>query len=250
MGELAAYRRNTYSQNGEDGVIEEIFRRLKVSQGWFCEFGAWDGRYGSNCYKLLRKGWNGVMIEGDHERYGRLMELGRRFPKLVTIEAYVSHDWTSEKCLDALLATTPIPKDFELLSIDIDGFDYQVWEAFVHFRPRLVIIEINSRIPPGAHAIHGSSQSGSSFSAMLGLGISKGYTLVAHTGNMFFVRSDLVEQLLLPSEDIRTPESLFVSSWVNPTRFQVFVRKLGFMTPQRAAIKIDNWLRDRRWHQR
>ena len=65
QGSLRPFRRNVYSQNGEDGVIDEIFRRLGRSSGWFCEFGAWDGRYGSNSYSLLRKGWDGVMIEGD-----------------------------------------------------------------------------------------------------------------------------------------------------------------------------------------
>ena len=48
QGSLRLFRRNVYSQNGEDGVLDEIFRRLSKNSGWFCEFGAWDGRYGSN----------------------------------------------------------------------------------------------------------------------------------------------------------------------------------------------------------
>src|SRR5690242_6376825 len=88
---LQLFRRNVYSQNGEDGVLDEIFRRLSMDSGWFCEFGAWDGRYGSNSYNLLRNGWRGVMIEGDPRRYRRLDALGRRFGRLETIQAVVSH---------------------------------------------------------------------------------------------------------------------------------------------------------------
>ena len=245
--DLAAFRRNVYSQNGEDGVIAEILRRLQINTGSFCEFGAWDGRYGSNCYKLLRDGWKGVMIEGDHLRYNRLAELGRRHrDRLITIESYVSSDPKSDCRLDALLAGTSISQEFELLSIDIDGLDYQVWEALVNYRPSVVIIEINSSIPPGIPVVHALGGDGSSFSATLMLGLSKGYRLVAHTGNMFFVRDDLIKRLNLPAHDLETPESLFVWDWVDPTRTKELWRKLKFMTPQRAIIKMENWLKDRR----
>lgn len=41
---LLSYRKNIHSQNGEDGILAEILWRLKISRGWFCEVGAWDGR--------------------------------------------------------------------------------------------------------------------------------------------------------------------------------------------------------------
>jgi hypothetical protein len=80
MANLAQFRRNVYSQNGEDGVIAEIFQRLPdATPKWYVEFGAWDGRYGSNRYALALAGWRGVMIEGDTRRFERLQRTARRF---------------------------------------------------------------------------------------------------------------------------------------------------------------------------
>jgi hypothetical protein len=54
MSSLSAYRKNIYSQSGEDGVLEEILRRLEIRTGSFVEFGAWDGKHYSNNFHLLR----------------------------------------------------------------------------------------------------------------------------------------------------------------------------------------------------
>ena len=50
------YRKNFFSQNGEDGVIQEILKRLKLNskEKWCCEFGAWDGIHGSNTFNLIK----------------------------------------------------------------------------------------------------------------------------------------------------------------------------------------------------
>ena len=51
--------------------------------------------------------------------------------------------------MDNLLEKTNLPKDFEILSIDIDSYDLEVWESLVFYKPKIVIIEINSSYPPG-----------------------------------------------------------------------------------------------------
>jgi hypothetical protein len=245
-GSLQRFRRNVYSQNGEDGVIREIFRRLEQPTGWFCEFGAWDGRYGSNAYNLLLQGWHGVMIEGDSRRFQRLRRLADRYgDRLEAIEAMVSNNRCDPTSLDNLLRRTRIPPRFDLLSIDVDGYDYQIWESLEQHHPRVVIIEIDSSILPGRSVIHGPGGHGSSFSAMLHLGRRKGYALAVHTGNMFFVNEAEVDRLGLPANDRTNPESLFVSEWVNPTRFSTIKRKLRHATPQRVALKFANSLREK-----
>lgn len=154
-GSLNVFRWNVYSENGEDGVIKEIFRRLGVNTGWFCEFGAWDGRYGSNSYKLLRERWHGIMIEGNPARFQRLLSLqGKKPDKLVAIETFVGWEANDPNKLDHILARTPIPQNFEFLSVDIDGFDYQVWEALNVYRPLVVLIEIDSSILPGIRHVY------------------------------------------------------------------------------------------------
>ena len=59
--------------NYGDGVIRELLNGLNISQGWFCEFGAWDGKYSSNTSALLlKKSWSGVMSNPELS--------GNRFP--------------------------------------------------------------------------------------------------------------------------------------------------------------------------
>lgn len=242
MSTLQKYRSNVYSQNGEDGVIAEILRRLNISHGWTCEVGAWDGRYGSNCYALVKKGWPCVMIEVDEQRHKHLCRLAERLGRgtIVPVCAQVEHH-EGPSSLDSILARTAIPDDFALLSIDIDSWDYYIWEGF-HRRPAIVVIEIDSSTLPGEEYTHSGGSRLTSFSAMLRLGYRKGYRLVCHTGNMIFVRDEDVGKLGLPQVELDDPNSLFVHDWVNPTRMQVWQRKIKNLTPQRSWVKLVNYV--------
>lgn len=119
--------------------------------------------------------------------------------------------------LDELLAATPIPADFELLSIAVDGEDFHIRRGMTLYRPKIVIIEINSSLPPDVEQTHGSGREGSSFASTARLGREKGYATVCHTGNAILVRDDLVSRLMLPADDFAHPETLFVRSWLPPT---------------------------------
>ena len=69
------YNKNIYSQNGEDGIIEELLHRLDISSGWVCEFGAWDGINLSNTFNLVKnKNFSAVYIEGDKNKYVDLLQ--------------------------------------------------------------------------------------------------------------------------------------------------------------------------------
>lgn len=234
---LLCYRRDIYSQNGEDGVIEELSTRLDLKAGWFCEFGAWDGRHGSNTFNLLLQGWSGVMIEGDPRRYHKLQRTASKFPdRLFTRCAYVAADADDAASLASLLSSTPIPTDFDVLSIDIDGPDWHVWNSLTTYLPKVVIIEINSSYPPGTSIIHGERQ-GSSFSATVDLGRRKGYQPVCHTGNLFFVRDDLVARLgegwTPPDRDV---DALFLKDWTVPRSLGRRIRGKARSAAQTARL--------------
>lgn len=189
-------RKNIYSQNGEDGVIELLLEFFKIETGSFCEFGAWDGVQLSNTYNLLKnKGWRGVYIEGDANLYTDLIKLNDLWKdKIQTINKYVGYE--GEKSLDNILKDTFLEKDFTLLSIDIDGMDYHVWDCFTEYRPKLVVIEVNSSFKPGNFTIPNKNETGScngtSFSAMCELGLKKGYYPLIHFGNVFFGDKDFL----------------------------------------------------------
>ncbi len=213
MSSLSAYRKNFYSQNGEDGVLQEICARLGLKQGCFVEFGAWDGMHLSNTFYLLKQGWSGVYIEADAVRFQDLTRNMANFDgRVELINAFVEPEGSNR--LDNLLAATKTPRDFGLLSIDVDSCDWQIWLSLQNYSPLVVVVEINSSIPVGIFQTHrGGSIEGSSFSAMLELGNQKGYTAVCHTGNLIFVKRSLVSKMHLPESEIAFPETLFDYSW-------------------------------------
>ena len=191
------YAKNIYSQNGEDGIVEELLKRLNIENGWVCEFGAWDGKHLSNTFNLVRnKNFNAVFIEGDQNKYEDLLKTVKEFPKIVPIQAMVDHN-DSSNSLDNLLKQTDIPDDFDILSIDIDSYDYQVWKSLKVYKPKIVIIEINSSVKVNnSNWIHTPNKyQGTGFRPTYDLGIEKGYKFILHTGNMFFIRSDLFDKL-------------------------------------------------------
>jgi hypothetical protein len=211
---LRQYAKNVYSQNGEDGITAEIVRRLDIhAPGWFVEFGAGDGRKLSNTRALAEKNWCGVWIESDVESYAIMEqsthEFGGRVHPLHKLVGLTLSD-----NLDAILATTLAPKVLDFISIDIDSFDYEVWESMVDYRAKIVLIEINSGVPVGVHQRHGKRAEGTSFTTMVDLGQKKGYQLVCHTGNLYFVDERSVRKLELPEHEMRDPNTIFDDTWV------------------------------------
>ena len=236
MKTFDSFRQDVYSQNGEDGVLAEILRRLNIEKGQFVEFGAWDGKFLSNTYSLLCKGWGGVYIESDIERFRDLEKTRQKFPSQLEIfNCFVN--FAGENTLDEILSKSKTVIDFDVLSIDVDTYDWHIWESLKCYKPLLVVVEINSSVPPGVLQIHQPpSVIGSSFSSMLNLAKNKGYTLICHTGNMIFVRQEILSQLQLSQQEIDYPELLFDYSWVKeqpsekshatPSFFQRLITKL------------------------
>jgi len=112
-----------------------------------------------------------------------LLDTVKLFPRIKPIHAMVKPEIEDKNSLDNLLKTTNIPKQFELLSIDIDSYDLDVWENVKIYRPTVVVIEINSSIPPGIIWTNSRNTPANTFSATIKVSRQKGYSLVCHTGN-------------------------------------------------------------------
>lgn len=170
--ELSKYRKIVNSQCGEDGILEEIFKRIKSNNRQCVEFGAHNGIFLSNTKKLINDGWLGVMIESDKTLFGQLQ-------KNMAREAICIHKFVED--LDKVLSKTPIEKDFDLVSMDVDnGAEYDIWKRTVVYSPKVVLIEFDR---------HSNSLDG-----LKKLGKEKGYKLVATTcWNAFFIRNDCME---------------------------------------------------------
>lgn len=191
-----------YSQNDEDGILAEIFRRIGTANRRFLEFGVENGLE-NNTLCLLEQGWTGGWLEGYRDHVSAIENGFRRkiAAGLLSIrEALVDRDNIND-----LVSALALPRDADLLSIDIDGNDYHVWQALTAIEPRVVVIEYNAKFPPPmrwvigydpAHRWDGSDQFGASLESLTDLGRRKGYRLVGCniTGvNAFFVRSELAE---------------------------------------------------------
>ncbi|MCB0334317.1 MAG: hypothetical protein KDD55_12500 [Bdellovibrionales bacterium] len=194
---LIDFRKNHFSQFGEDGIVEKILSECRIDGGWFVEFGAWDGQHLSNTRWLADNGWSGIFIEGDPGRYSVLEDTYRKSDRVHTCEAMVTASGPSS--LDSILASTPIPKDFDVLSVDIDGNDYHVWEGLVEYSPKVVIIESNATFPFNVEFIQRENDClGSSALSLYQLGCKKGYSLACYNDiNCIFVREDLFSYLSL-----------------------------------------------------
>src|SRR5258708_13832303 len=139
---LSRYASNVTSQSGEDGIIAKALSLLPDRTSWCVEFGGWDGRLYSNTYDLVAsRNYRGVFIESDPVRFRDLQLTHGASGRNVLLNAFVG--FSKSDGLDVLLSRCDIPREFDLLSIDIDGNDYYVWEAVDEYRPKLVVIEFN-----------------------------------------------------------------------------------------------------------
>jgi hypothetical protein len=145
MIKLNDYRKSQYSQAGEDGILEKLFQTLEIKNGQFCEFGASDGMSYCNTRKLREEGWGGVLIEGDPLYAERIKENLKDYKNIEILDSFISCEPGST--LDEILKPTKLKKDFDFISIDIDGNDLWVWESLKNYSPKVIMVEYNSNYP-------------------------------------------------------------------------------------------------------
>lgn len=193
---LLRFEQAIHSQNGEDGIIAEIFRRIGVRNRHAIEIGAADGV--ENCSAaLLDQGWSATWIEADPAK-ARRARSDRAHTDLTVIELLVDAD-----SVVAALEQVDAPLEPDLLIVDIDGNDYWVWEVLGRrYRPRVVVIEYNAAVGPmlrwiqrydPSHSWDETRYHGAGLGAMVSLGRGLGYRLVCCDSwgiNAFFVRDE------------------------------------------------------------
>lgn len=195
------HRNNIYSQCGEDGVIKYLLGLAKIDRGYFVEFGAWDGKHLSNCAWLAEQGWSGCFIEGDTARFQDLIQNYEKNKNVSTLNAFVRSK--GDDSLDRLLDRVNAPPQITVLSVDIDGNDYHVWESLADHSALLCVIEFNPTIPANVAFVQDDEPGlnfGNSLAALWELGDKKNYSLVAATDwNAFFMPKSVCNEFLIPT---------------------------------------------------
>jgi len=192
----------------EEGLLEEIFRRLKPEAAYCVEFGAGDGANFSFARNLVeRHGWSALLIEADDRLYAALSGFHRGNPKVKTVQSLI----TAENIED-IFSRADVPAAPGFMLIDIDGNDYHVWKAITRYKPEIVMIEYNPSYGAEAEFVveykpdfvwNGDDYYGASFAALVRLGREKGYALIhcsSDGDNLVFVKNENARLFTLPEK--------------------------------------------------
>ena len=200
---LASAGYSVFSQFEEDGLILFILAVIGMKHERFIEIGSDDG-LNSNCANLaLNFGWPGLFIDGNHRSISRGQYFYKRYPNPFGDKPVFHAGKVTRENINSFVESTGYAGEVDVLSIDIDGNDYWIWDALTVVRPRIVIIETHiiygdkdiivpydpQYVFPGRHPqYHGASPI-----AMIKLGKKKGYRLIGANRlgfNFIFLRND------------------------------------------------------------
>lgn len=196
---------SVYSQFGEDGILQYLIEELSLSGKQCCEFGM-SGITNSNTYNLVENyGWSGVFIESNSKNISKI-ECGLVLNRVVEV--------SGKNSLDSILSETELGKDFDILSIDVDGNDYHIWDSVKEYNPKIVIIEFNPFIEPTKEYIYDGTIFSSSFRSMIQLAEQKGYSLLCMSGNLIFGKNTTLLGTSLEKWISNDPYNLFLDDAV------------------------------------
>ncbi len=200
---LAANEFQVHSQWGEDGILQHLLRQVPVARKVFVEFGVEDYTEANTRFLLTQNNWSGLVLDGGAANIATI----KKDPiywrhNLKAVEAFITRE-----NINGLLNENGMSGEIGLLSIDVDGNDYWIWEAIDAVNPALVVVEYNARfggeravtVPYDAAFVRGAAHYsmiyyGASLAALVALGQRKGYAFVGANSagnNAFFVRRDL-----------------------------------------------------------
>jgi hypothetical protein len=190
ISDLNSFEAKIYSSTGVDGIIYALLQKIGIINNFCVEFGVGDGRECNTRY-LIEKGWDYLHMDGQENAF---------------TYTRINKEYINAENINSLFVKYGVPKEFDILSIDLDYNTYWVWEAIDGYRPRIVIIEYNASIPPEESKVvkydpnefwDGTNYFGASLLALKKLGDKKGYTLVgcdSSGSDAIFVLSDLASE--------------------------------------------------------
>jgi hypothetical protein len=212
--EQAEFR--VFSQWGEDGIIQYLVHQVPIERPVFVEFGVENYVESNTRFLLQNNQWSGLVLDGSEENIAYI----RRDPIYWATNLKAECAFITKDNINDLLSLNGILGDIGLLSVDIDGNDYWVWQAINVISPRIVVCEYSSQFGPDAEvttpydpafvrgqAHHSHVYYGASISALNALATRKGYSLVAGNrvgNNVFFVRNDVLGDLT-----VKTPKEIY-----------------------------------------
>ncbi len=192
-----------FSQRGEDGIIQYIINKIEIPNKIFVEFGVETYVESNTRFLLINNNWSGLVIDGSDKNIDFIKKDFIYWKYDITaIKSFIT-----KENIDKLITNYTKVKDIGLLSVDIDGNDYWVWERITSINPRIVICEYNSAfgatnkvtVPYKSDFVRSKEHYselyfGASLAAFCELAEKKGYDFIGTSSagvNAYFVRKDL-----------------------------------------------------------
>ncbi|AFJ43994.1 hypothetical protein CHQ84_08690 [Francisella noatunensis subsp. orientalis] len=205
-----------FSQWGEDGVIRFLIDNIDIKEKTFIEFGVKNYTESNTRFLLQNNNWRGLVIDGSEENISNIKNDSIYWKHNIKAEC----TFITKDNINQLITKNGIHGEIGILSVDIDGNDYWIWEAIDCISPGIVICEYNSHfgdtykvsVPYDAKFVRNTKHYsniyyGASISALDFLAKKKGYSLIGSNlagNNVFFVRDDLVSKF-----NVLTPEEAY-----------------------------------------
>lgn len=199
---LADVELRIFSQWGEDGIIEWLVHHNGPMPPSFIEFGVEDYTESNTRFLLMARNWRGLILDGSQGHIAKIKADAISWRHdLTAVSAFITRD-----NINGLISSARFSGDIGLLSVDIDGNDYWVWQAIEAVSPHIVVVEYNAvlgdlaalTIPYDPAFARGKAHFshlywGASITAFARLANAKGYSLLGTNAagcNAFFVRND------------------------------------------------------------
>lgn len=196
-----------HSQNGEDGILWYLFSLIGTAHKTCVEICAANGIECNSANLLINHGWTGLLVDGDEANVKFGQQYYNSNPDTFSYPPRFVHAWVTTENVNDLLTRSGLQGDVDLLSLDIDGVDYWIWNALQAVSPRVVIAEVQAiwgaersvsvpyRADFKAKYVNGFGvYSGASLPAFVKLGRTKGYRLIGcqrYGFNAVFMRNDV-----------------------------------------------------------
>lgn len=193
-----------FSQFGEDGIIQYLIRQARITpdEQRLVEFGADFYGEANTRFLVVNDNWSGLLIDGNEKSIQRLRKQPFFWERdLTAVASFITAD-----NINTIIGGAGYRGRIGLLSIDIDGNDYWVWEKLDVVDPVIVVAEYNSLFGPSAAVTvpqdpafnrmtkhYSGMYYGCSLKALEVLADRKGYALVGCNkdgNNCFFVKQD------------------------------------------------------------
>jgi hypothetical protein len=192
-----------FSQWGEDGIIQFLTRNVPIDRKIFVEFGVQNYTESNTRFLLINNNWSGLVIDGGSEEIAYV----KNDPIYWQYNLKAVNSFITKDNINQILFDNGIQGEIGLLSVDIDGNDYWVWQAIDCINPAIVVSEYNFRfgankavtVPYDASFVrtkahYSNIYYGASLKALCILADRKGYAFIGCNSagnNAFFVRKDL-----------------------------------------------------------